>query len=164
MLTPNCGRALLTGLLTLTLAGAALPANAVDDKKTNRDQVRQLQQAKRTLEQDKAQLVQEKTVLDDQLKGAADKLLQTQHSADAAVRQRTTLAHELDAASNDKAALSEKLASLPAAPEPIAKDGRQELASRLQLQPDGTYFNPDGIEDEEFFRNLERIRSGRWDR
>ena len=61
-------------------------------------------------------------------------------------------------------ALSEKLASLPAAPEPIAKDGRQELASRLQLQPDGTYFNPDGIEDEEFFRNLERIRSGRWDR
>jgi hypothetical protein len=59
-------------------------------------------------------------------------------------------------------ALSEKLASIAAAPLPEAKDGRQELASRLQLQPDGTYINRDGIEDEEFFRNLDKIRSGRW--
>lgn len=58
-------------------------------------------------------------------------------------------------------ALTEKLAVIAAAPPPTGRDGREELASRLQLRPDGTYFNPDGIEDEEFFRSLEKLRSGR---
>ncbi len=58
-------------------------------------------------------------------------------------------------------ALTDKLASIAAAQQPAATDGRRALASRLQRQPDGSYVNPDGIDDEEFFRNLERIRSGR---
>jgi hypothetical protein len=34
--------------------------------------------------------------------------------------------------------------------------------SRLVLQADGTYLNPDGIEDEAFFEALERIRREPW--
>ena len=60
-------------------------------------------------------------------------------------------------------AVGEKLASAAAAPLPRAKDEWREFAARLQLQPDGSYINPDGAEDETFFRNLEKIRSGRWD-
>lgn len=60
-------------------------------------------------------------------------------------------------------ALTEKLAAVAAAPQPAAIDGRKALASRLQQLPDGSFYNPDGIDDEEFFRNLEKIRSGRWD-
>ena len=60
-------------------------------------------------------------------------------------------------------ALREKLASAAAARLPQPKDEWHEFASRLQLQPDGSYINPDGVEDETFFRNLEKIRSGRWD-
>ena len=57
-------------------------------------------------------------------------------------------------------ALTEKLAPTATVPLAGAKDGRQAWASQLQLQPDGTYFNPGGIDDEEFFLSLERIRSG----
>lgn len=35
------------------------------------------------------------------------------------------------------------------------------FAARLQLMPDGSYFNPDGIEDEGFFETLEILRTGR---
>ena len=35
------------------------------------------------------------------------------------------------------------------------------FAARLQLLPDGTCFNPDGIEDEGFFEALESMRSDR---
>lgn len=33
------------------------------------------------------------------------------------------------------------------------------FSSRLQKLPDGTYFNPEGIEDESFFETLETIRA-----
>jgi hypothetical protein len=33
------------------------------------------------------------------------------------------------------------------------------FSSRLQKLPDGTYFNPEGIEDESFFETLEMIRT-----
>lgn len=35
------------------------------------------------------------------------------------------------------------------------------FASRLQVLPDGSLYNPDGIEDEGFFETLESLRSGR---
>jgi hypothetical protein len=35
------------------------------------------------------------------------------------------------------------------------------FASRLQRLPDGSLFNPDGIDDEGFFATLENLRSGR---
>ena len=35
------------------------------------------------------------------------------------------------------------------------------FAARLQREPDGSYCNPDGIEDERFFETLESLRSGR---
>lgn len=35
------------------------------------------------------------------------------------------------------------------------------FASRLQVLPDGSLYNPDGIEDEGFFETLENLRSGR---
>ena len=60
-------------------------------------------------------------------------------------------------------ALTEKLASIAAAHRPAPTDGRQALSSRLRRLPDGSFFNPDGIDDEDFFRSLERIRSGRRD-
>ena len=58
-------------------------------------------------------------------------------------------------------ALTAKLAAITYTPGPHAKDGRPALASRLRRQPDGPYINLDGIEDESFFRKLERIRSRR---
>lgn len=58
-------------------------------------------------------------------------------------------------------AIVEKLSALS-----DAKSGKKgktgewkEFASRLQELPDGSYFNPDGIEDESFFANLEMIRA-----
>lgn len=35
------------------------------------------------------------------------------------------------------------------------------FAARLQKQPDGSYFNPEGIEDQAFFEALEEIRRER---
>lgn len=35
------------------------------------------------------------------------------------------------------------------------------LASRLQVMPDGSLYNPDGIEDEAFFETLESLRAPR---
>ncbi len=35
------------------------------------------------------------------------------------------------------------------------------LASRLQVMPDGSLYNPDGIEDEGFFERLQNLRSAR---
>lgn len=61
-------------------------------------------------------------------------------------------------------ALTEKLATIGAAPRSASIDGRKTLASRLQLLPDGSFRNPDGIDDDEFFENLERTRSDRSDR
>lgn len=37
----------------------------------------------------------------------------------------------------------------------------EAFAARLRRMPDGSYFNPDGIEDEGFFETLENLRSGR---
>lgn len=47
-----------------------------------------------------------------------------------------------------------------------ATEGRRQAweqwRSRLKRLPDGTWFNPDGIEDESFFRALEEIRRESW--
>jgi hypothetical protein len=61
-------------------------------------------------------------------------------------------------------ALKDKLPSPPDAEAPPPVDEWAAFQSRLQLQPDGSVINPDGLDDDhEFFKNLERIRSGRWD-
>lgn len=58
-------------------------------------------------------------------------------------------------------ALAEKLAALA-----LAKGARRSRDSewkafeaKLQKLPDGSYFNPDGIDDPAFFEALERIRA-----
>lgn len=56
-----------------------------------------------------------------------------------------------------KAAAHEEAARADAASEAALK----AFASRLQRMPDGSYFNPDGIDDEGFFETLESLRSGR---
>lgn len=56
-----------------------------------------------------------------------------------------------------KAAAHEEAARARAASEAAMK----AFASSLQRLPDGSYFNPDGIEDEGFFETLESLRSGR---
>ena len=56
-----------------------------------------------------------------------------------------------------KTAAHEEAARAHAASEAASK----AFASRLQRMPDGSYFNPDGIEDEVFFEILESLRSGR---
>ena len=61
-------------------------------------------------------------------------------------------------------ALKDKLPDAPDTALPPPVDEWAEFESRLQLQPDGSYINPDGLDDDhEFFKNLERIRSDRWD-
>ncbi len=62
-------------------------------------------------------------------------------------------------------ALNIELATITEAEALRAVDEWAAFEARLQLQPDGSYINPNGIDDDhEFFKNLERIRSGRWDR
>ncbi len=56
-----------------------------------------------------------------------------------------------------KAAAHEEVARALAASEAALK----AFESSLQRMPDGSYFNPDGIEDEGFFEALESLRTGR---
>ena len=58
-------------------------------------------------------------------------------------------------------ALNIKLANAPKPEAPRPVDEWAEFEARLHLQPDGSYINPNGIDDDEFFKNLERIRSDR---
>ncbi len=59
-------------------------------------------------------------------------------------------------------ALKDKLPTTPDAQAPSPVDEWAAFESRLQLQPDGSYINPDGLDDDDqFFKNLEEIRSGR---
>ncbi len=44
--------------------------------------------------------------------------------------------------------------------EPPSDEWRDFLAT-LELQPDGSYINPNGIDDEAFFQTLEDVRSAR---
>lgn len=47
-----------------------------------------------------------------------------------------------------------------------ASEGRREAwerwRTRLKQLPDGSWFNPDGIEDESFFQSLEEVRQEPW--
>ena len=56
-----------------------------------------------------------------------------------------------------KVAAHEEAARALAASEAASK----AFAARLRLMPVGSYFNPDGIDDEGFFEILESLRSGR---
>lgn len=38
----------------------------------------------------------------------------------------------------------------------------EEWSAKLQKLPDGSWFNPDGIQDESFFATLEEIRQRPW--
>ena len=59
-------------------------------------------------------------------------------------------------------ALSIKLANAPEAEALPAVDEWAAFDANLQLQPDGSCINPNGIDDDhEFFKNLERIRANR---
>jgi len=61
-------------------------------------------------------------------------------------------------------ALTAQLANTADTEPPPAIDEWAAFESRLQLQPDGSYINPNGLDDDhEFFKNLERIRSGNRD-
>ena len=47
----------------------------------------------------------------------------------------------------------------------VSAERRQAWAlwrSRLVEQPDGTWFNPEGIADEKFYETLEQIRQEEW--
>lgn len=62
-------------------------------------------------------------------------------------------------------AIEARLAA-PAPPSPQRRreppaDEWQAFLDTLELQPDGSYINPNGIDDPAFFQALEEIRSGR---
>ncbi len=65
-------------------------------------------------------------------------------------------------------AIDEKLAQTPseiADTLPISAERRlawERWRSRLVEQPDGTWFNPEGIQDEAFYETLEQIRQEAW--
>lgn len=65
-------------------------------------------------------------------------------------------------------AIDEKLEGASGSPVDSAKasEPRREAwdrwRARLQQLPDGTWFNPDGVEDESFFQALDEFRRERW--
>ncbi|MGI9025244.1 MAG: hypothetical protein ACR2GP_06625 [Burkholderiaceae bacterium] len=60
-------------------------------------------------------------------------------------------------------AIQDKLAALAAAKDELSGKTNEwkAFASHLQRLPDGSYFNPRGIDDESFFESLEMIRDER---
>jgi len=50
-------------------------------------------------------------------------------------------------------------ADAPAATASLRGDAWQSYLSKLQRLPDGSFYNPDGIDDEAFFEELERFRA-----
>ena len=50
-------------------------------------------------------------------------------------------------------------ADAPAATASLRGDALQSYLSKLQRLPDGSFYNPDGIDDEAFFEELERFRA-----
>ena len=65
-------------------------------------------------------------------------------------------------------AIDEKLAQTPSeiADTPAVSVERREAwerwRARLVEQPDGTWFNPEGIADEKFYETLDQIRQEEW--
>ncbi len=65
-------------------------------------------------------------------------------------------------------AIDEKLSGQPGeiTDVPLANAERQQAwerwKARLVQLPDGTWFNPEGIEDEDFYRTLDEIRREAW--
>jgi hypothetical protein len=65
-------------------------------------------------------------------------------------------------------AIDEKLEHSVGGPMGVAKvsEGRREAwerwKTRLEKLPDGSWFNPDGIEDESFFQSLDEFRRESW--
>ena len=95
--------ALVAPLLLLTPAGAA--------DKDGKEQLRALQQRLRAAEADKGRLAQERAALDDQVKEAQSKLVQSQRQAAAAVQRHGQTDKALQAAAAEKAALEGQLAA-----------------------------------------------------
>ena len=58
-------------------------------------------------------------------------------------------------------------AQLAAPPPPLQRrseppaDEWQDFLATLELQPDGSYINPNGIDNDAFFHGLEEVRAGR---
>lgn len=62
-------------------------------------------------------------------------------------------------------AIGEKLECEEATTAPAGEGRRaawERWKARLEQLPDGSWFNPDGIEDESFFRSLDEIRRETW--
>ncbi len=95
--------ALVAPLLLLT------PAVAAD--KDGKEQLRALQQRLRAAEADKGRLAQERAALDDQVKEAQSKLVQSRRQAAAAVQRHGQTDKALQAAAAEKAALEGQLAT-----------------------------------------------------
>lgn len=95
--------ALVAPLLLLT------PAAAAD--KDGKEQLRALQQRLRAAEADKGRLAQERAALDDQVKEAQSKVVQSQRQAAAAVQRQGQTDKALQAAAAEKAALEDQLAT-----------------------------------------------------
>jgi hypothetical protein len=44
----------------------------------------------------------------------------------------------------------------------VRREAWERWKGRLERRPDGTWFNPDGVDDETFFQSLEEIRREPW--
>jgi hypothetical protein len=99
----SCAASLL--MLSL-LSGTAFAANKDDGK----EQARRFQQKIRALEQEKAQLLQDKLELDGKFKESSAQIDHAKRNAETATRKGSALDRELKTAEEAKAALTDKLA------------------------------------------------------
>ncbi|MDH4393816.1 MAG: hypothetical protein QE285_20620 [Aquabacterium sp.] len=99
------------GWVVLALVAPLLLTPAVAADKDGKEQLRALQQRLRAAESDKGRLAQERSALDDQVKAAQSRVVQSQRQAAAAVQRQGQTDKALQAAATEKAALEAQLAA-----------------------------------------------------
>jgi len=117
--------ALVAPLLLLT------PAVAAD--KDGKDQLRALQQRLRAAEADKGRLAQERAALDEQVKDAQAKLVQSQRQTAAVAQRQAQTDKSLQAASAEKAALEAQVAAAEAKLSALAASLSERTAQLQQV-------------------------------
>jgi chromosome segregation ATPase len=127
----QAGLALVALVAPLLLLAPAVAADK--DGKDGKDQLRALQQRLRAAEADKGRLSQERAALDEQVKDAQSRVVQSQRQTAAAVHRQAQTDKALQAATAEKAALEAQVAAAEAKLSALAASLSERTAQLQQV-------------------------------